>query len=62
MQVTVDLALCQDHGQCAIAAPVVFRMDDEGKLAYDRSPDDAQRSEVEEAADVCPVQAIVIKD
>lgn len=32
MQVTVDRALCQDHGQCAIAAPEVFQMDDAGKL------------------------------
>ncbi|AXI80370.1 ferredoxin [Peterkaempfera bronchialis] len=62
MQVIVDLAKCQDHGQCAIAAPVVFRMDDEGRLVYDAHPDDAQRFDAEEAADVCPVQAILIKD
>ncbi|MET8249094.1 ferredoxin [Streptomyces sp. NPDC005202] len=62
MQVIVDLAKCQDHGQCAIAAPVVFQMNEEGKLVYDGNPDDSQRSEVEEAADVCPVQAILIKD
>lgn len=62
MQVIVDLAKCQDHGQCAIAAPVVFQIDDEGKLVYDGSPDDSQRMEAEEAADVCPVQAILIRD
>ncbi|NBM21165.1 ferredoxin [Streptomyces sp. GC420] len=62
MQIIVDLAKCQDHGQCAIAAPAVFRMDDEGRLVHDAHPDDAQRAAVEEAADVCPVQAILIKD
>ncbi|GAA1011170.1 ferredoxin [Streptomyces sp. F-3] len=61
MKITVDMNLCQDHGQCAIAAPEVFRMNDEGKLVYETDPDDALRTEVEEAADVCPVQAILIE-
>lgn len=62
MRVTVDLAKCQDHGQCAIAAPMVFTMDDDGKLVYNGSPDDSERDNVEEAADVCPAQAIFIED
>lgn len=62
MRVTVDLNLCQDHGQCAIAAPKVFRMNDDGKLEYVSDVDDSYRDEVEEAADVCPVQAIEIED
>jgi ferredoxin len=61
MKVTVDLALCQDHGQCAIAAPDVFRIDDEGHLEYDGTPDDSMLEFVEEAADVCPVQAMLIE-
>lgn len=60
MQVTVDMSLCEDHGQCAIAAPNVFRINDDGKLEYDESPDDSELENVEEAADVCPVQAILI--
>ncbi|MGW0816392.1 ferredoxin [Streptomyces viridiviolaceus] len=62
MKITVDMSLCQDHGQCAIAAPDVFRMNEEGKLVYDTAPDDSLRTEVEEAADVCPVQAILVQD
>ncbi|ORA36278.1 ferredoxin [Mycobacterium aquaticum] len=62
MRVTVDLALCQDHGQCAIAAPNVFTMNDDGKLEYHGCPSDAERDYVEEAADVCPAQAILIED
>jgi len=61
MKIIVDMNLCQDHGQCAIAAPDVFRMNDEGKLEYEEIADDARRFEVEEAADVCPVQAILIE-
>lgn len=60
MKVTVDMSLCQDHGQCAIASPAVFRMDENSKLVYEGEFDDALLSEVEEAADVCPVQAIFI--
>ncbi len=62
MRVTVDLALCQDHGQCAIAAPQVFSINDDGKLEFDAQPSEDQRTYVEEAADVCPVQAILIED
>lgn len=60
MKITVDMAKCEDHGQCAIAAPVAFRMNDEGKLEYDSEVDDAHLEEIEEATDVCPVQAILI--
>ena len=35
------LTLCDDHGQCAIAAPKVFRMNDDGRLEYDTDFDDA---------------------
>lgn len=62
MKVTVDMTMCQDHGQCAIAAPEVFRINVEGHLEYDAEPGDAMLEYVEEAADVCPVQAILIAD
>ena len=58
MKVVVDLTLCQDHGQCAIAAPEVFRMDENSRLVFDASPDDALSDVVQDAVDVCPVQAI----
>ncbi|BBY78553.1 ferredoxin [Mycolicibacterium parafortuitum] len=62
MHVTVDLTKCQDHGQCAIAAPAVFWLNDDGHLEYDGNPDDSERGYIEDAADVCPAQAIFIKD
>ncbi|MEE6163799.1 MULTISPECIES: ferredoxin [unclassified Mycolicibacterium] len=60
MKVYVDRKLCDDHGQCTIASPTVFRMNDDGKLEYDTDVDESLRDEVEEAADVCPVQAILL--
>ncbi|MFF8593918.1 ferredoxin [Streptomyces sp. NPDC015220] len=62
MKVVVDMNRCQDHGQCVFAAPDVFRFDDAGRLAHVPDPDDALRDEVEEAADLCPLQAIRIED
>jgi ferredoxin len=61
MKVVVDMNKCQDHGQCVFAAPDVFSMDDGGHLVYLSGPDAALRDEVEEAADVCPLQAIRIE-
>lgn len=62
LKVIVDKDLCQDHGQCVFAAPDVFELDDEGHLVVlAEEPDESLRTAVEDAADVCPVQAIRIE-
>lgn len=69
MRVVVDLRKCSDHGQCAFSAPDVFAIDDDGKLAFRAEAtdvytsadlDESLRDDVEEAADVCPLQAITV--
>jgi ferredoxin len=60
--IDVDRSLCDNHGQCAIAAPEVFRMDSEGILEFEETFEDGLLDEVEEAIDVCPVQAIFLKN
>ena len=62
MRVVVDLTRCADHGQCVFAAPAVFQLDEAGKLVYEPEPDEDLRDLVEEAADVCPLQAITLVD
>lgn len=62
MHVIVDFDVCQNHGQCAFAAPDVFEINAEGNLDYVEFPPDDQRERVEDAVDVCPVQAIRIAD
>lgn len=62
MRVQVDRGLCQSHGQCEFAAPTVFTINDDGDLEYDEHPDEALRDAVESAADVCPMQAILVDD
>jgi ferredoxin len=62
IKVIVDRDVCQNHGQCVFAAPPVFELDEEGELVVlDEEPDESLREAVEEAADVCPVQAITIE-
>ncbi|MEV0226695.1 ferredoxin [Streptomyces sp. NPDC050704] len=61
MRIVVDTDKCQDHGQCVFAAPDVFRLDDAGHLVHVGEPDEALREDVEDAADVCPLQAIRIE-
>jgi ferredoxin len=70
MRVTVDLNKCQDHGQCVYAAPDLFALDDDGRLAlrseaadvYEAEVDEAHTDELQEAADVCPLQAIAVRE
>lgn len=62
MQVYVDRAKCDNHGQCTFSAPTIFRLDDQGVLQYEEFADESLRNDVEEAADVCPLQAILVKD
>jgi ferredoxin len=62
-KVVVDMDVCQDHGQCVFAAPDVFELNADGRLeVLVPEPDDARRTACEDAADVCPVQAITIED
>jgi ferredoxin len=62
LKVIVDRDICQNHGQCVFAAPQVFELDEEGELVVlDDEPDESLRDAVEEAADVCPTQAITIE-
>ncbi|MFD3327488.1 ferredoxin [Streptomyces sp. NPDC058701] len=60
MQITVDMNLCESHGQCVFAAPEVFSFDDEDYLVYDATPGDALLGKAEKAAAVCPARAITV--
>jgi ferredoxin len=71
MHIVVDLDKCQDHGQCVFSAPAVFSLDENGKLSFRRNAtgsylsaelDQSLLDDVEEAADVCPLQAIAVED
>ncbi|MGW2180324.1 ferredoxin [Streptomyces sp. NPDC001732] len=60
MQFTVDMNLCESHGQCVFAAPEVFSFDDEDYLVVAPDPDGSLRDKIEKAASTCPVRAITL--
>lgn len=63
MRVSVDRDLCIGDGSCVEVCPEVFELRDDG-LAYvilDNVPEDL-REKVEEAIEVCPVEAIRIEE
>lgn len=57
MEIHVDRVLCENHGQCVIAAPEVFRLDGD-QLEYEQTVGLDAVESVEDAADMCPVLAI----
>jgi ferredoxin len=63
MKVSVDVELCQGHGQCEESAPDVFEVRDDG-LAYVIGETDTsdKQARTREAASRCPVDAIRITE
>jgi ferredoxin len=62
MRVEVNFDVCQSNALCMGAAPEVFEVRDDGYLyILQETPDESLRSKVEEAARLCPTQAITIE-
>lgn len=62
-RVEVDLDLCQGHAMCELEAPDVFTVPKRGKVEIlDTEPPDDVRDEVQNAVDMCPTQALLIKE
>ena len=59
--IEVDRALCYGFGDCVDTLPEVFALDDED-TAIVLDPDAAPVDDLAEAAQNCPVDAIVITD
>ena len=63
MRVVVDYDLCESNALCMDAAPEVFEVrEDDFLYVLDENPPDSLRAKVEQAARVCPKQAIKIED
>lgn len=62
MRVIVDYDLCESNALCMDAAPEVFEVrDDDFLYVLDENPGEELRAKVEQAARVCPKQAIKIE-
>jgi ferredoxin len=62
IRIDVDMDKCQHYGQCVFEAPNIFVLNPDNKLEYVAEADDDERDNVESAVDVCPMQAISIRD
>jgi ferredoxin len=63
MRVVVDFDLCESNALCMDAAPEVFEVrDDDFLYVLQENPSEELRAKVEQAARVCPKQAIKIED
>ena len=63
MRVIVDFDRCESNALCMEVAPEVFEVrDDDFLYVLNETPPDSLRAKVEQAARVCPKQAIKIED
>lgn len=63
MKLLVDYDLCEGHGECAIAAPDVFDLDESGEkvVLLQEEPGEELREQVVEAVKICPIAALQLK-
>ena len=61
MRVRVDRDLCIGVGNCVAIAPTVFKLDEENKAVV-LEPASVDDDALLEAAESCPVQAIILED
>jgi ferredoxin len=56
--ISIDMDKCQHYGQCVFEAEDIFELDDDGKIRYVKEVSDDRQDDVDNAVDVCPMQAI----
>ena len=62
LKVVVDFDLCEANARCMKVCPEVFKVDDDDFLhILIDNPPNSMRAKLEEAARVCPRQAITIE-
>jgi ferredoxin len=60
MKVIVDRDLCQGIGNCVAIAPGIFKLDEENK-AVATNIESVSEEKIREAAESCPLEAIVLQ-
>ncbi len=60
MKIHIEYGMCDGHGECVIAAPEVFDLNDDGDevVLLDNDPAENLRGKVNAAIKLCPVAAI----
>ena len=62
-RIEADLDLCQGHAMCELEAPDYFRVPKRGQVEIlEHEPPDEARPDIERAVDMCPTQALFIRE
>jgi ferredoxin len=56
--INIDMEACQNYAQCVAEAEDIFSLDEKGKITYVKEVPDDRLADIENAMDVCPMQAI----
>jgi ferredoxin len=59
LTIDIDMDKCQNYGQCVFEAEDIFQLDGEGNIQYTKDVPDDRQDDVDNAVDVCPMQAII---
>ncbi|MFG1923127.1 ferredoxin [Cryptosporangium sp. NPDC048952] len=60
-RVDIDENLCNSYGNCVVAAPEIFDLDDETNIAVVQPGHPADDEALREAAADCPARAITLQ-
>lgn len=60
--VRIDRTLCIGSGNCTNLAPEVFVIREDNIVDFQEDPPDIEQGRLEEAASVCPVDALIVED
>lgn len=58
LTIDIDMNKCQNYGQCVSEAEDIFQLDGDGDIQYTKDVPDDRQDDVDNAVDVCPMQAI----
>lgn len=58
LAIDIDMDKCQNYGQCVSEAEDIFQLDGGGNIQYTKDVPDDRQDDVDNAVDVCPMQAI----
>jgi len=64
MKLLLDFAACEGHGECVVAAPELFDLDEDGykAIVLNDEPGESLRARAVEAVKLCPVAALKLED
>lgn len=62
LTVCIDRSACISSGNCVKVAPELFDLDDESIVTFAKTSAETKRERVVEACEVCPVEALMVKD